>query len=441
MHWKLKFEDFDFGREMLRSESGAVIYYVFRGVDKVLTFERNETFNFISVCVMDMSDIITPSLRLARRLIIIGLILLVVTVSIMVFILQRKLKPLDVAVKVADQLGSGDLAIDVEITSRDETARLLESMRFMAGQLESVVGDVKVAGNQVGKGSLQLSSAAEQLSQGSTEQAASAEEVSASMEQMGSNISQNAENALQTEKIAVESAKNARESGEAVNEAVVAMNAIAEKINIIEEIARQTNLLALNAAIEAARAGEHGKGFAVVATEVGKLAQRSQAAAGEIGELSGSSVAIAEKAGRMLEELVPNIQRTADLVQEISSASSEQDRGVEQINSAISQLDQIIQQNAGAAEEMAATSEGFTRQAARLQRSIGFFRLRNERKTTESEREASTDIVLKHDQEMCEDHPLPEDDIDNNNAANEMVFEEQSSEKGDELDNEFHEYC
>ena len=146
-------------------------------------------------------------------------------------------------------------------------------------------------------------------------------------------------------------------SGEAVGRAVNAMQTIAEKISIVQEIARQTDLLALNAAVEAARAGEHGKGFAVVASEVRKLAERSQAAAAEIGAAVGDTVKAAQEAGEMLTRLVPDIQQDG-------RAGRGDQRGLPraghrrgQINEAIQQLDKVTQQNAGASEEMSATSE------------------------------------------------------------------------------------
>jgi methyl-accepting chemotaxis protein len=286
-------------------------------------------------------------------------------------------RPIIKAVGVTEKLSAGDLTVQIDVDSKDETGQLLTAMQNMVAKLSEVVSDVQTAADNVAAGSEELSSTAEQMSQGASEQAASAEEVSSSMEQMGANIRQNADNALQTEKIAVKSADDAREGGKAVGETVVAMKEIAGKISIIEEIARQTNLLALNAAIEAARAGEHGKGFAVVASEVRKLAERSQTAAAEISKLSTSSVAVAEQAGQMLQRIVPDIQKTAELVQEISSACNEQNTGTDQINKAIQQLDQVIQQNAAASEEMASTSEELQSQAAQLQGTIAFFKIGN----------------------------------------------------------------
>ncbi len=313
--------------------------------------------------------------------IITGTVVCAIVILCIAFFVSRKVKnALNDAVHVANDLAEGNLTVDVEIRSEDETGRLLRAMKNMVEKLREVVEGVSSASDNVAAASQQMSSGSQQVSEGATVQAASAEEVSSSMEEMSSNIKQNADNAQQTEKIALKAATDAKEGGQAVTETVSAMKDIATKISIIEEIARQTNLLALNAAIEAARAGEHGKGFAVVATEVRKLAERSQTAAAEISKLSASSVEVAEKAGEMLTRIVPDIQKTAELVQEISAASNEQNSGADQINKAIQQLDQVIQENASATEEMASTAEELSSQAVQLQDIIGFFRTGNEGK-------------------------------------------------------------
>ncbi len=317
-------------------------------------------------------------LSFASTVMTVGLfIALAIGVFVALFITRAITRPLLRAVAVTDRMSEGDLTVQIDVDSKDETGQLLSAMKNMAAKLREVLSDVQTAADNVAAGSQELSATAEQMSQGATEQAASAEEVSSSMEQMGANIRQNADNALQTEKIAGKSAEDAKDGGKAVADTVHAMKEIAGKISIIEEIARQTNLLALNAAIEAARAGEHGKGFAVVASEVRKLAERSQTAAAEISKLSTSSVAVAEQAGQMLQRIVPDIQKTAELVQEISSACNEQNAGADQINKAIQQLDQVIQQNASASEEMASTSEELQSQATQLQSSISFFKIGN----------------------------------------------------------------
>lgn len=363
-------------------------------------------------------------------LIILLIICAAIGVSLALFLARIISRPVKALTAAADKLAAGDIDVNIEVTTKDETGLLMHSFKKMVDnikeqvsaveevsggnltitvkeksendklmiaikqmitRLTDVVINIQAVAENVSSGSEQMSAGSEQLSQGATEQASAAEEASSSMEQMSSNIKQNADNAVQTEKIALKSSQDAKEGGKAVAETVAAMKEIASKISIIEEIARQTNLLALNAAIEAARAGEHGKGFAVVASEVRKLAERSQVSAAEISQLSRTSVQVAEQAGEMLNRIVPDIQKTSELVQEIAAACSEQDSGATQINSAIQQLNQVIQQNASASEEMAATAEELTNQSEQLIESIAFFKAESngQRKTAKIKKQIS----------------------------------------------------
>ena len=346
-----------------------------------------QTFDAVSVKLIELMEINQKAGRdaaqmadvthdTAMRWIVIVLVGSLLIGFVICFLLARIIsRPLIDAMNVADRISQGELTVQIDVSSEDETGRLQAAMKSMVQRLGQIIGEVREGAGALASASAQVSSSSQGLSQGTSEQASSVEETTASLEQMNSTISQNSENSRQMERMALKGAKDAADSGKAVKETVEAMSSIAEKVSIIEEIAYQTNLLALNAAIEAARAGEHGKGFAVVATEVRKLAERSQAAAREISALAGSSVKVAERSGTLLDELVPSIRKTAELVQEVVAASGEQSTGVAQMNRAMLQVDQVTQRNASAAEELASTAEELSAQAETLQQLMAFFKV------------------------------------------------------------------
>ncbi|HOT14779.1 MAG TPA: MCP four helix bundle domain-containing protein [Bacteroidales bacterium] len=290
----------------------------------------------------------------------------------------------------AKLVAKGDLTISLQ--KRSEHDELMAALDEMVKSNSKMIGDFKVAIENIVNASQALQSVAIQISEGSTEQASSTEEVSSSMEQMVSNINQNTDNARQTEKIALQASTDISEGNKAVTITVDAMKKIADKISIIGEIAEKTDLLAINAAIEAARAGEQGKGFAVVAAEVRKLAENSQAAAKEINELSKSSVKIADESGKLLTKIVPDIQKTAVLVQEIAAASMEQNAGANQVNNAVMQLNAVTQKNAAAAEEMSSSAEELASQAEQLKEVISFFKTAHDTHGHYSSKKTQTQI-------------------------------------------------
>jgi methyl-accepting chemotaxis protein len=298
-------------------------------------------------------------------------------------------RPLAQAVSVAEQVGAGDLSVQVQVTGRDETAQLLRALVAMAQNLRKLVGEVAIGAHTVADTSAQIARGNLDLSQRTEEQASTLEETASSMEELTSTVSQNAENARQASQLAVGASEVARKGGEVVSQVVSTMNGISESskkisdiIGVIDGIAFQTNILALNAAVEAARAGEQGRGFAVVAAEVRNLAQRSAAAAKEIKSLIGDSVdkvgagsKLVDAAGNTMQEIVGSVKKVSDLIAEIAAASREQSSGIEQVNTAVSQMEHVVQQNASLVEEATAATESMKAQAGSLLQTVARFRL------------------------------------------------------------------
>ena len=330
---------------------------------------------------------------LARYWLLGTLVLVVLIAAAVGFAMTRAItKPVETAVKLAQDVAAGKLATAVRSQRRDEMGLLLNALEDMRRQLASVVQEVRGNAQGVALASGEIAQGNADLSARTESQASALEETAASMEQLGSTVRQNADNAQTANQMARNASDVAGRGGAVVAQVVDTMKGINDSshqisdiIGVIDSIAFQTNILALNAAVEAARAGEQGRGFAVVAGEVRTLAQRSAEAAKEIKQLINASVErvaqgsqLVDKAGETMAEIVTAIGRVTDIMGEISAASREQSQGVAQVGEAITQMDQSTQQNAALVEESAAAADALQRQARALVDSVAIFQLGND---------------------------------------------------------------
>ena len=187
-----------------------------------------------------------------------------------------------------------------------------------------------------------------------------------------------------------------RQMAGTVSDFVESTRAISRMTREVREIAEQTNLLALNAAIEAARAGEQGRGFAVVADEVRKLAEKSARSAGEIdtitreiGRRSDSVQGAIESGLQHLEsshtmaEDVASVLATANaLVAEvgegldnIAAATAEQRRSSASVTLSIDDIASMAGENNLAIAQTVNAALELEQLAARMQESVGRFRV------------------------------------------------------------------
>ncbi|MGQ8773989.1 methyl-accepting chemotaxis protein [Serratia sp. NA_112.1] len=317
------------------------------------------------------------------------LMLIVVTGSVLWWLRNMLVRPLDIMRSHFDRIAAGDLATPIQVYGRNEIGQLFASLQRMQQSLIGTVGAVRDGAESILIGLQDISEGNNDLSSRTEQQAASLEETAASMEQLTATVKQNADNARQASQLARDASTTAAKGGELAGDVVTTMHDIAnssQKIgaitSVIDGIAFQTNILALNAAVEAARAGEQGRGFAVVAGEVRNLAQRSAQAAKEIKGLIDESVSrvkqgsvLVENSGATMQDIVRSVTRVNDIMGEIASASDEQSRGIEQVTQAVTQMDQVTQQNAALVEEAASAAVALEEQAITLADAVAVFRL------------------------------------------------------------------
>lgn len=380
--------------QTMLTQADGVLRYAEPGADggqartRIAAFSTVKDWKLLIVGDAYLDDVTAGATRQRNQAVLMGLLMVLIVTALLYFIVKRLVvRPFLNALQAVETVGSGDLTGRVEVTSQDESGRLLASLQSMTERLASVVTDVRSGTDTIGTISSDVAAGNMELSSRTEQQAAALEQTASSMEQMNASVRNNAENALNAQTLARDATNTARLGGSAVAQVVAKMDAIsasarriADITSVVDGIAFQTNILALNAAVEAARAGEHGRGFAVVATEVRTLAQRSSAAAKEIKQLIDASLdqvssgtQLARSAGSTMQDVVGAILKANVVIDAMSAATQEQASGIDQINRAVAQLDQVTQQNATLVEEAADAAQTMRNEAQRLARVVEFF--------------------------------------------------------------------
>jgi len=314
--------------------------------------------------------------------------------------------PLRRLVGAAEQLGEGDLRVQLDERMLREFDALRTTFNGMAVQLRTLVTETISIAEHISSSALDLSTISEEVAASSGQVATAMVEITSGAESQSTglqattcSLSQVAERSQEIESASRRVAalggqiqmvaEQSREqvsgalgmlldirevvqtSGQEVHELAQSSKQIDRFVETIAGVARQTNLLALNAAIEAARAGEHGRGFAVVAEEVRKLADGSAGAAREVAQIVeeirtriGGMVQTMERGSQTVAG-VEEVSRTANLALEqiiasigdVQIAAEAVTAAVDSSQSMIRTVEQSLGEVSGTAESHAASAQ------------------------------------------------------------------------------------
>ncbi len=384
---------------------------------KWVVFDCIPEFDWIVASSAYEDEFYSPLKTLRNILAVTILGTLVLMIPLTLFVTSRILNPLTHASEAARSLARFDLSVSVKPEGKDETGRLLQSVKLMIESLREIIGRIAELARNVDHSAEKISATMSEQAAVSIQQSAAVSEISSTMEEFSATSAQIAENTNAVARIADQTLKSTREGVESIEDVMQRMDRINEDnqnntreitalraktdeitkiMGLINNIADQTRLIAFNASIEAAGAGEKGRRFGVVAAEIRRLADsvtestdEIEARIKEIGEAVNRMVIASEVSTKgiwegtklftrtvaLLNEILSGAQSTTDAARQISLSTQQQKSATDQIVVSLKDIATGAGQTSAAITHISEVSRELKHLSAELQTMISRFTL------------------------------------------------------------------
>jgi len=324
---------------------------------------------------------------------------------------------LQVLVDGVHRVAKGDLALDIDVTGKDEVGLLGLAAADMRSQLHDLVVELRSHAVSVHKAAQEISGAVEGQAATSSQMSASVAEITSTTEELSASSTQIAEHSKSVADIANQTWEESKKGALAMDLVMGKMKEIQQDnqnslseimelghrskeiskvMGIINTIADQTKLIAFNAALEAASAGEAGRRFGVVAAEIRRLADSVTESTGEIetkiGQIQDSisrlvitsekgvtgtadGLAATANSAALLGGMVGAARQTANAAQQISLSTQQQKTASNQVVVALREIVSASSHTAQSIARISEISRDMARMSAELDDLIDHFRL------------------------------------------------------------------